>query len=151
MQGERSSRLRTVFSTKHSTQARHGIDMTYDMTWHLYMTWHMALPQGNTYPNNILSSRTHNRAHMNENDSSGANIFLLILSSVFVACISLLITSCSDKIKSDHIVTYVQSESPALILSNSLVLILLLVWKTFNHFLKFPWINPSVILLFNTE
>jgi len=76
---------------------------------------------------------------MNENDANGANVFLLILSSVFVACISLLITCCSDKINSNHIVTsYVKSESPEMILSNSLVLIPLLIWKSLNLFLQFP-------------
>jgi len=75
---------------------------------------------------------------MNEIDANGANVFLLILSSVFVACISLLITCCSDKINSDHIVTYVKSESPEIILSNSVVLIPLLIWKSLNLFLQFP-------------
>jgi len=75
---------------------------------------------------------------MSENDSNGANAFLLILSSVFVACISLLITCCSDKIKSDHIVTFVKSESPEISFSNSVALIPLLIWKSLNLFLQFP-------------
>jgi len=76
---------------------------------------------------------------MSEHDSGAksANIFLFILSAVFFGSISLLITCCTDKINSEHIVTFAKSGSSQFFVSKILLLILPFVLDTLNDLIQF--------------
>jgi len=76
---------------------------------------------------------------MSEDDSGAlsANTFLFILSAVFFGCISLLITCCTDKINSEHIVTLAKSGSSQFFVSKLLLLFFPFVLKTLNDLIQF--------------
>jgi len=67
-------------------------------------------------------ARIHNKAHMSENETRQANLFLLILFAIFVASISLIISCCAEKITAEPIVTFVKSGSSGLMVSKLLLL-----------------------------
>jgi hypothetical protein len=86
-----------------------------------------------------MQARIRSKVPMSKDDSDAqsANIFLFILSAVFFGSISLLITCCTDKINSDHIVTSAKSGSSQFFVSKLLLLILPFVLDTLNDLVQF--------------